>query len=673
MGYIGDTGVELTSTEVAMITALNALAISSATQAIQKTGASSFANVELNVNGAIWGQLTGTLSNQTDLQTALDAKFTTANAAALTKTDDTNITLTLGGSPTTALLAATSLTLGWTGTLAVSRGGTGLSTFGGTNTILYTTTANNLSSIATANSGVLVTSGAGVPSIATDIPTAVTIGGAYIYRAGGTDIALADGGTNASLVASNGGIVYSTGTAMDILAGTATAGLALVSGASTTPSWFTPTAGSVLFAGVGGILQQDNANLFYDDTNNFLGLGIAVPTARLHLAGNQSASAWTTNGIAFRSAAATYTDTSTAGSGTVALSGINVFNRPTIAATNTLITYTDPATVYIAAGPIAGTNVTITNSWALIVDSAPILLPAANATMDMIHFRSRRLAIVSGDFIGGQAYTSNDTNLTSPGTNVGYHRMVANETHTASTLGTDHVFGVTKTLTMFEGMRLRGITTTVAGLGINIAAPLAQLHLGAGSATAGTAPIVMTSGPVLTAAVAGTHEFLTDDFFLTITTGTARKAIILDDGARLTSGSIPVATTNGRLIDSAFTSTNLTQGTWSPTITNDTNAGAATTITGAMYIRVGSKVYFSFRFTADPLLTATQTRFDVSLPVASAFANVQEANGTAFCGAIAGQGAAIEAEPGADTLRVVWIAGDINSQSWSAHGSYQII
>jgi ribosomal protein L18 len=41
--------------------------------------------------------------------------------AALTKTDDTNVTLTLGGSPSTALLAATSLTLGWTGTLADSR------------------------------------------------------------------------------------------------------------------------------------------------------------------------------------------------------------------------------------------------------------------------------------------------------------------------------------------------------------------------------------------------------------------------------------------------------------------------------------------------------------------------------------------------------------------------
>jgi hypothetical protein len=52
--------------------------------------------------------------------------------AALTKTDnDTNVTLTLGGTPETALLRAASLTLGWSGQLAVSRGGTGASTLTG--------------------------------------------------------------------------------------------------------------------------------------------------------------------------------------------------------------------------------------------------------------------------------------------------------------------------------------------------------------------------------------------------------------------------------------------------------------------------------------------------------------------------------------------------------------
>ena len=87
-------------------------------------------------------------------------------ASALTRTNDTNVTLTLGGTPNTALLQATSLTLGWTGQLALMRGG-----------------------------------------------------------------------SNASLTASNGGIVYSTASAMAILAGTATANLPLLSGSTAAPVW----------------------------------------------------------------------------------------------------------------------------------------------------------------------------------------------------------------------------------------------------------------------------------------------------------------------------------------------------------------------------------------------------------------------------------------------------
>jgi hypothetical protein len=108
-------------------------------------------------------------------------------------------------------------------------------------TLLYASSADTISALATANSGVLVTGGTGIPSIATDIPTAVTIGGAFIYRVGGTDVSLADGGTNASLTASNGGIFYSTATAGAILAGTATAGQMLQSGVTAAPIWSTST------------------------------------------------------------------------------------------------------------------------------------------------------------------------------------------------------------------------------------------------------------------------------------------------------------------------------------------------------------------------------------------------------------------------------------------------
>lgn len=59
-------------------------------------------------------------------------------ASALTATGDTNVTITLGGSPGGALLAASSITLGWSGQLALARGGTGanLSATGGTSQVL---------------------------------------------------------------------------------------------------------------------------------------------------------------------------------------------------------------------------------------------------------------------------------------------------------------------------------------------------------------------------------------------------------------------------------------------------------------------------------------------------------------------------------------------------------
>lgn len=111
-------------------------------------------------------------------------------------------------------------------------------------------------------------------------------------------------------------------------------------------------------------------------------------------------------------------------------------------------------------------------------------------------------------------------------------------------------------------------------VGIGVTSPAAMLHLPAGTATAGTGPLLLTSGTVLSSPVAGMLEFTTDDFFATITTGTARKAFVLDNGTRLTSGRVPFATTNGRLTDSAslvFDGTHLGIGVATPT--NDLSFG----------------------------------------------------------------------------------------------------
>lgn len=76
-----------------------------------------------------------------------------------------------------------------------------------------------------------------------------------------------------------------------------------------------------------------------------------------------------TNGSFFNLSAGTFTDTGTSASGTVALWNNATFRIPTLAATNALVTTTDASTVYIEGPPTAGTNETLTNAWALFVDS----------------------------------------------------------------------------------------------------------------------------------------------------------------------------------------------------------------------------------------------------------------------------------------------------------------
>jgi hypothetical protein len=91
-----------------------------------------------------------------------------------------------------------------------------------------------------------------------DLNSAVTQGGTTIYRATGLDVALADGGTNASLVASHGAIVYSTASALGLSAVGST-GQILRSAAAGAPTWSTATYPSTA-TGTGTIMRADGTN-----------------------------------------------------------------------------------------------------------------------------------------------------------------------------------------------------------------------------------------------------------------------------------------------------------------------------------------------------------------------------------------------------------------------------
>lgn len=110
----------------------------------------------------------------------------------------------------------------------------------------YAANGTTLSGLATANNGVLLTSNSGVPSIGTTLPLAVQtniteLGTITVGTWNASILGLAYGGTNANLTASNGGLIYSTATAMAVLAATATANQIPMSGASGAPSWSTAT------------------------------------------------------------------------------------------------------------------------------------------------------------------------------------------------------------------------------------------------------------------------------------------------------------------------------------------------------------------------------------------------------------------------------------------------
>lgn len=148
---------------------------------------------DLVLDGLNWPQADGTNGQAVTTDGAGQLGWTSFGApytpSALTSVSDTNVTITLGGTPATALLEATSITMGWSGLLSIARGGTNNSVLGANGTLAQsdgtkyswttatyptTTTANNIlyssatnvvGQISSAIGGVLVSDATGVPSM----------------------------------------------------------------------------------------------------------------------------------------------------------------------------------------------------------------------------------------------------------------------------------------------------------------------------------------------------------------------------------------------------------------------------------------------------------------------------------------------------------------------------
>ncbi|OGI15021.1 MAG: hypothetical protein A2878_02610 [Candidatus Moranbacteria bacterium RIFCSPHIGHO2_01_FULL_54_31] len=270
------TGLTYSATALTTGSALNATATNTATantalSAIQfnltnaqATSANTNGVTGLAVNFTNSPTIAGNTEYVVKIQNQLTANTTDNAVAALLLLDNADST----ASGTTVVTDAISIT---------NSGGSNFTNFLNTPTLDISALGAITGATSITSSGTITFSGLSTAGIVTN-----TSGGVL-----GTTVSvpIANGGTNATSIGSAGSIPYSTGTAYAFSA-VGTTGQALISGGTGSPTFYAPTAGSILFAGTSGILSQDNASIFFDDTNNRLGIGTAAPSTLLEVSGS---------------------------------------------------------------------------------------------------------------------------------------------------------------------------------------------------------------------------------------------------------------------------------------------------------------------------------------------------------------------------------------------------
>lgn len=346
------------------------------------------------------------------------------------------------------------------------------------------------------------------------------------------------------------------------------------------------TSGSVLFSN-GTTIAQDNANFFWNDSTNRLGIATASPAAHVDI---------NTTGVVDVS--------QLTGASNVATLDYYQSFTPTVTGTFTSVwlKHISSSGVGITLSVYTGTG---TGGTLLMTEAG--FTGGADNVLKQFSFASPPFLIASSVYTVRIQSTNGSTNLNprfANGTNPysgGSSDVAANSDLIFETyMGPDalRIGGATKILvgsiiyptadstaainiTNAAGANIMSFDTTNSRVSIGVTTPTAKLHLKAGTTAASTAPLKFTSGSLMTAAEAGAEEFLSDKFYGTITTGAARKEFTLNDAA-LTSGRVPFATTNGRLTDDA----DMTFSTDTLTVTKI----AATTFTGNVTIGDGINI-----------------------------------------------------------------------------------
>lgn len=487
-------------------------------------------------------------------------------ASALTKTDDTNVTLALGGTPASSLLAAVSLTLGWTGTLSVLRGGTAQSSPGH---LLQTTLFDDVTAGAAAR-GDLITGQGASPTW-----TKLSKGTAnQILKSDGTDLSWITPGTDSVLATFDDSVfrIYNHTTPTKLVAFD-TSGIT----AANTRTLVVPDVSATL------ILSQGTSAGQIIGTGSHTGGSASdlVIEGRVLLGDGLSGINFTagrildmrpvaTSGATIWNYQPVFTSLSGAASGTItglqmAFSGTPGYTSGTFGMRGMFFTSTvtvpSGVTCSESLGALFQSSAVITGSGVLskstglrIITLGATPTVGTTPTISGLDIQVNNRAAICTQ-LSHITFTSNGSVSSALTDYIGIDMGANPLLDSALVVGwtglriPDAPANPTGTIL---GLKVGNIKNYIAGqlrIG-SAAAPTHRLEIAAGSTT--IAPIKLTSGVSLSSPVAGAIEFTTDDYFATITTGPARKAFVLDDGARLTATKMPVASTNGRLIDSSF-------------------------------------------------------------------------------------------------------------------------
>jgi len=276
-----------------------------------------------------------------------------------------NAAMTFNSATSTTTLT----TLNLTNALGATFGGTAQSSYT-QGDILYSSATNTLAKLGIGTVNFILTSTGSVPQWVA--PTSITVqtannlaGGA----AGSVPYQSAVDTTTFLAIGAANRVMTSTGSAPQWV--TSLTSLTGVSSSSITNTSL--TSGRVVFSGASGV-QTDSANLTFNGTTlsatgfSTTGLSTLVQTVTIGNSNFNGAAVFApTTPAKLYIGTGTVTDTTSAIGATNATGAISSLAITPIAATNTTVTYTNAATLYIAGAPSAGTNITITNPYSLYV------------------------------------------------------------------------------------------------------------------------------------------------------------------------------------------------------------------------------------------------------------------------------------------------------------------